>query len=223
MIFVMTHSNILNLWALKTKRVPKLMLKGPERPWPKQLVGSLTFWRILLESPVLRNGGALLPLGVAKLFLPHLVTPALALSATLIFLLLAVEGNLLPIRARDGEEREIERVLDLLRQRGRAVLTRIAAARGVEAGTLVLVVEQSSFAYLPRLTILSVQSLDDKTVLKLEPEEQRALGETLFAEGLTEQALLRVNLVRGRFLREVSLDAATISAHARLAGLAATR
>ncbi|MFQ6777058.1 hypothetical protein V6Z69_17800 [Cereibacter sphaeroides] len=169
---------------------------------------------------MLRNGAAVAPIPAAVLVAPDLVTASLALSPILLFLMLFAEGNLVPVRARSGDEDQVARVLDLLRLRGRTVLTKIAAGRGILAGRLTLVVEQSSLARLPPITLVSVQGGAEGRVLDLTAEEQHMIRETLFAEGLGEAALLRVNLVEKKPMREVSLEASSVSAHARLAAMA---
>ena len=218
MIFVLAPSTIFNRWTLKARRLPRLMLAEAQRPLPRRLMLSSAFWRMAAESPVLRNAAVVAPIPAAVLMAPDLVTASLGLSPALMFLMLFAEGSLVPVRARDDEAERAERVLDLLRTRGRAVLTRIAASRGIAKGKLTLVVEQSSLARLPPITLVSVHS--DNAVIDLSRDEQRMLREGLFAEGLKESMLLRVNLVQKTPVREVSLEAGTISAHARLAGMA---
>ncbi|MCE6952688.1 hypothetical protein LAZ40_24585 [Cereibacter sphaeroides] len=220
MIFVLAPSTIFNRWTLKARRLPRLMLAEAQRPLPRRLMLSSAFWRMAAESPMLRNAAVIAPIPAAVLVAPDLVTASLGLSPALLFLMLFAEGNLVPVRARKGEAEEAERVLDLLRTRGRAVLTRIAASRGVAKGKLTLVVEQSSLARLPPITLVSVHSASDNAVIDLSRDEQRMLREGLFAEGLDEAMLLRVNLVQKTPVREVSLEAGSISAHARLAGMA---
>ena len=83
------------------------------------------------------------------------------------------------------------------------------------------VVEQSALAKVPPLTLISVQ-IDDGTprILDLTPEERDALASAIFDADLTEQQLHRANLAENEFLRDTLLDAATVSAHARLAAMA---
>ncbi|MGP3697272.1 hypothetical protein [Rhodobacter sp. NSM] len=219
MIFVLAPSTIFNRRTLKVRRFPG-RLAEPQRPLPRRLMLSSAFWRMAVESSMLRNGAVVAPIPAAVVIAPDLVTASLALSPILLFLLLFAEGNLAPVKARNGDEDEVDRVLDLLRLRGKNVLTRIAAGRGIQAGRLTLVIEQSSLARLPPMTLVSVQSTADARVLDLTAEEQRMVRETLFAEGLNEAALLRVNLVQKKPMREVSLEVSSISAHARLAAMA---
>jgi hypothetical protein len=124
-------------------------------------------------------------------------------------------------RARLIEGVAAERGLDLLRVQGRAALTRIAAGRGLRAGELRLVVEQSELARLPPLTFVTVQSEAGPEVLALDAAEREVLREELFrggpGGGLDEATLLRINQRDDVFLREVAFDARGVSAHARLA------
>ncbi len=219
MILVLAPSTIFNRRTLQARRFPG-RFAAPQRPLPRRLLFSSAFWRMAAESAMLRNGAAVAPIPAAVLVAPDLVTASLALSPILLFLTLFAEGNLVPVRARSGDEDQVARVLDLLRLRGRTVLTKIAAGRGILAGRLTLVVEQSSLARLPPITRISVLGGAEGRVLDLTAEEQHMIRETLFAEGLGEAALLRVNLVEKKPMREVSLEASSVSAHARLAAMA---
>ncbi|WP_145106354.1 hypothetical protein [Cereibacter sediminicola] len=221
MIFVLAPSTTFNRKTLKARRFPGRFAE-PQRPLPRRLMLSTAFWRMAAESAMLRNGAVVAPIPAAVLVAPDLVTASLALSPILLFLLLFAEGHLVPVRPRSGDEDEVARVLDLLRLRGRSVLTRIAAERGILKGRLTLVIEQSSLARLPPITLVSIQNSADGRVLDLSDEEQRMVRETLFTDGLRESALLRVNLVEKKPMREVSLEAHSISAHARLAAMART-
>jgi hypothetical protein len=49
------------------------------------------------------------------------------------------------------------------------------------------------------------------------------IEEELFADGLDERLLQRVNLAQNTFLRSVAFDASAVSAHARLEALATAR
>ena len=219
MIFILAPSTMINRWALKARRLPGLMLTDV-RPWPRWLVLSPTFWRMAIEPHMVRNGAAVLPVPAAILFAPDLVQASLALSPVLLALVLFAEGDLLPVRAKAGESDNAQRLLDLLNQRGRQVLTRIAAERGIARGKLRLVLEQSALARLPAITLVSIQSEADGGVLDLTRAEQRMVRERLFAPGLTEAELKRVNIVERKLVREIVIEAQSVSAHARLAAAA---
>jgi hypothetical protein len=112
------------------------------------------------------------------------------------------------------------RGLDLLAVRGRRILAGIAAGRGLTEGALTLVVEQSGMARVAPLTIVSVQTATGPSYLDLDEGERAAIAE-LFADGLDERLLQRINLSEDRFVRTVAFEAKAVSAHARLAAMAA--
>jgi hypothetical protein len=56
--------------------------------------------------------------------------------------------------------------------------------------------------------------------LSLTEAEQRDLSDTIFAEGLTEERLQRVNLSRNKLEVSIAFDPAAVSAHQRLAAMA---
>jgi hypothetical protein len=56
-------------------------------------------------------------------------------------------------------------------------------------------------------------------VLTLDAEEQRMIRDGVFDEQLTEKKLHLVGLRENETLRAISLDTATISAHARMTAL----
>ena len=91
-------------------------------------------------------------------------------------------------------------------------------------GELHLAVEQSELARVVPLTVISVQLAGPPAeVLDLTDAEVRMIEKELFAPGLDERLLHRVNLARNTFFRSVSFDAAAVSAHARLEALATAR
>jgi hypothetical protein len=124
---------------------------------------------------------------------------------------------------------EIASTGDLIRARARELLIRVAARRGLASGTLHLVVEQSGMARVPPFTLASLHS-DTGEVLELDAEERALLAAGLFDDGLTERRLHVVGLTERRlhvvglatdtFMHATSLDARTVSAHARLAAMA---
>lgn len=190
---------------------------------PRKLMLSRTFWRMLLDSSLVRHTLVLSPIPAAMMVSPELVVTSLAVAPALLFGALFAEGNLLPVRRKPSDDENSDRALDLLSQRGRSILTRIAAERGLVQGRLVLVVEQSDIARLKPLTFVSVQDVETRAVLDLSPAERQMVRDGLFDHGFNERALLRVNLVQKKPLRSVALEASSISAHARLAGMARAR
>jgi hypothetical protein len=113
---------------------------------------------------------------------------------------------------------EAARRLDMLAFRARACLRQIAARRGIAQGDLHLVIEQSDFARVSPLTLVSVQTdQPEPHLLALDPEDRAILQAGLFDADLTERDLLDVNLRDETYLRDIVQDARGVSAHARLA------
>jgi hypothetical protein len=181
----------------------------------------------VFEHSLPRYVVALLPFPVAMLIWPDLALPISQAPLLMIGFVLFIETSVLSIGSPDrrrarATEAEAARALDLLRVRGREVLTRIAAGRGLTDGTLTLVVEQSAMARLRPLTLVRVRT-DGETPepLDLSPDEIALLRDGLFDEALPETLLHRVNQAENEFLRTVTLDVRGVSAHARLAAMAA--
>jgi hypothetical protein len=81
-----------------------------------------------------------------------------------------------------------------------------------------LVAEQSELARVPPLTLVSVQSaVPQPHVVDLDPEDRAILEDTLFDEDFTERMLHDVNMREDQPIREVRIEARSVSAHARLA------
>jgi hypothetical protein len=226
-MFIVTPDTVANPGALADRSAPGPVLQRFRTPWPRALVVSRAFWRLAFELPFLRYSLLLMPFPVAMLIWPEVALPISGAPLVMFLVVLYVEGNVLSLptparRAALIDRAEAERALDTLAVRGRAVLTRIAAGRAMTAGVLVLVVEQPLMAVVPPLTAVSVQDAEG-TVLRLDAAERAALAGGLFGGGLDARLLLRVNLSENRGLRMVTLEAGTISAHARLAALARAR
>lgn len=219
-MFILTPSSVLNFRALRRCTATGVMRRAGTLVFPRKLMLSRTFWRLLLDSSLVRHMIVLAPIPAAMLLLPEFVEVGLAVAPVLLLIALIAEGNVLPVTAQPGDDVTSDRTLDVLSQRGRSILTRIAAGRGMMQGRLMLVVEQSDMARLRPLTFVSVQDAETRAVLDLTPEERKMLREGLFDQGLEESTLLRVNLVQKKPLRSVALEASSISAHARLAGMA---
>jgi hypothetical protein len=115
-------------------------------------------------------------------------------------------------------EDEAARRIDAFTFRARAALRRIAARKGIAEGEIMLVAEQSELARVPPLTLVSVQSaVPEPHVMDLDPEDRAILQEGLFDEELTERMLHEANMREGQPIREVRIEARSVSAHARLA------
>jgi hypothetical protein len=221
-MIVIAPNTVLNPAALETRQVPKKIFRRigilPRR------AGIGTWARIVFDVQILRYLIALAPLVIAMMLSPRLALPiaqAPILMALLVgFLELKVLRPSERGRRRMVSEDAAARGLDTLRFRARAILTRLAARKGLSQDRLHLVIEQSELARVPPLTLVSVQ-LDgaDPQLLPLDAEDQRLIREALFGGDLTERDLLRINLREDVFLRDVALEARGVSAHARLAAL----
>lgn len=226
MLFILTPASLANPDALRTARIPKQALDRGFRIRPRGGLASKAFRRLILEQALTRYVIALAPFPAAMLIWPELALPISQAPVLMFGIVLYIESNVLSVPTPDRrraliDPAEAARGLDLLRERARAILTRIAARRDLGEGVLHLVVEQSAMARVPPFTLLSLQYEGARTeVLDLDPEEARLLRETLFDATLTERLLQTINLAENRFLRDVPLEARSVSAHARLAALA---
>jgi hypothetical protein len=226
-VFVLTPTTVLNPGALAERPVPKPLLGKGLGALPKGQVLRWPFWRMVFEHSLPRYLVALAPFPAAILIWPDLALPISQAPLLMIGLVLFIETSVLSIGSPDRRRRmadadEAARALDVLRVRGRSVLTRIAAGRGMAQGALTLIVEQSAMARVRPLTLVRVrQEGAVPEVLELTADERALLETGLFGEGLDERLLHRVNTAENTFLRVVALDAREISAHARLAAMAA--
>ncbi len=226
-MFIVTPSSVSNPAALGRGRVDRPLLGRGMPALPRGLFAARSFWRIMLELPMVRYSIVLLPFPVAMLIWPELALPISGAPLLMFLLILYVEGNVLSVPTAQKrraliDRAEAERGLDLFAARGRATLTRIAAGRGMAEGVLVLVVEQSAMARFPPLTYVALRDGAEGRTLDL-TEAERAMVADLFASDLDEALLHRINLSENVFLRSVTLDAASLSAHARLAAMARAR
>jgi hypothetical protein len=234
-IFLVTPSTVSNPRALVGGSPPRKILSGLASVFPRGLMLNPIWWRLALEYPLLRYSFALSPFPVAMLIWPDLALPISGAPLLMFLFIHYIEGELLSVSDPDKRRRllepaEAERRADLFARRAREVLTRIAAGRGMAEGELVLVVEQSAMAPVPPLTLVSLQQAQEDErrgcpVLELDAEERRLVTEGLFdaiaGKGkLTEREFHRMSLRENRFLHAVTLEARTISAHARMAALA---
>ena len=218
-MLILTHGTLRNPAILQVRQLPRKVF-GRVTPRLRQATVG-TRLRILAEFQILRYGATLLPLIVIGLTWTSAALPLAQAPLLMIVLIWWVEMRLLrvPAKRRAGliDPAEAERALDLLRVQGRAALTRIGAARDLRGGVLHLVIEQCDLRGLPPLTYVSVQSEDGPAVLDLDAGERQALRDSLFQPPLTERLLHRINLSQNVFLRDITLDARQVSAHARLA------
>lgn len=223
-MFIVSPETVTRPSMLEMRQVPRRFLgRGLLIPRRGGSVGHVA--RMIFEVEILRYLGALLPFVVAALVWQDQALAIAQAPLVMVFVVYAVEMKFLRVpparRAALISEGDAERGLDLLAVRARAILTRIAAGRGLAQGHLHLVVEQSELCRLPPLTYVSVQSEDGPEVVALSIQEAALIRDTLFQPPLDERGLHLINLSQDEFLRDVGLDLRSISAHARLAAMAA--
>lgn len=229
MILVVTPSRILNPGTLAARRVPRQFLGRGIGPVPRGAPFSALSWRLVFDQALARYCLALAPFPLAMLVWPDLAFGISQAPLLMILIVLFIESSVLSYPAPSQRrallpEAEAARRLDTLAARARAALTKIAAARDMAEGTLTLVVEQSALARVPVLTLISVQAApadgaEAPVCLELDKDEGALLA-GLFDAAFPEAALHRANLRENVFLRAHTLDAAGLSAHARLAAMA---
>lgn len=228
MILFAAPSRVANPSVLEITAPPRKFLGRGFGVVPRGTVTKAGFWRLVVEFQVLRYSVALLPFPAAMFAWPHLALPISQAPLLMFIVVWLVESRVFSVpreaRGRLVGEVEAARALDAFRVRGAAVLSRIAAGRGMMTGELHLAVEQSELARVAPLTVVSVQlSGPPAQVLDLSDDEVRMIEKDLFAPGFDERLLQRVNLAQDTFLRSVAFDASAVSAHARLEALATAR
>jgi hypothetical protein len=223
-MFIVSPDTVTRPSMLEMRQLPRRFL-GRGLLIPRRGGSAAHLARMVFEVEILRYLGALLPFALAALIWKDQALAIAQAPLLMVFVVYAVEMKFLrvPPARRAGliDEAETERGLDLLAVRGRAILTWIAAGRGMMQGHLHLVIEQSELNRLPPLTYVSVQSEDGPEVIGLSADEEALIRETLFQPPLDERRLHLINLSQDDCLRDIALDARTISAHARLAAMAA--
>ncbi|WP_424973606.1 hypothetical protein [Dinoroseobacter sp. S124A] len=229
MILVVTPETVLGKSTLDTSYVPRRLMSLGVWVYPRGGLFSKLFWRIVFEKSLARYVIALLPFPLLMIARPDWALGLSQAPLAMFGFVLIIETYVLTVSDRDkrralATEAEVARVQDLLQVRARSVLARIAAARDMRAGELHLMIEQSGLIRVPQLTFLSVQEGgEDPRFLSLTPAERQDVQDTIFAEGLTEDALQRVNLSQNKLEVSVPFDPAEVSAHARLAAMARAR
>lgn len=222
-MWILGPDSVGNSTALQIRWLPRKYL-GRTALWPR--AGDWRLWaRVIFEMEVLRY--ALAPFVVAAVTLPQYAIVIAKAPVLMVIAIYLVESRLLRAtsdqRARLASEDEIDRGLDLLRSRARAILSKIAAGRGLQSGCLHLVIEQSDLLRIPPLTLVSVQSEDGPELLTLDGTERAQIADTLFAPPLSEADLQRIGLARKIEVHDLSFEPAQLSAHARMSALMAAR
>jgi hypothetical protein len=224
-MFILSPDTVANRAALDIRWLPRRFL-GRTILWPRQ--GGWRLWlRVVFETEVLRYALALLPFVIAALIWQDY---AIIIAKAPILMLIAiylVEARLLRAtpaqRAALVPEAQADSGLDMLRARARAILTKIAARRGLQSGCLHLVIEQSDLFRVAPLSLVSVQSDEGPELLALDADERALIADTLFAPPLTERQLQRIGLARKIEIHDLTFEPVQVSAHARMAALMAAR
>ena len=224
-MFILSPDTVRNTEPLKIRWLPRRYL-GRTTLWPKrQGWGMLA--RMIFETEVLRYALVLTPFAIAALVWPQY---AIVIAQAPVLMLVAIhlfEAKFMRVprdkRAGLIAPDSADAGLDLLGQRARQILSKIAAGRGMTSGRLHLVIEQSELMRVPPFTLVSVQSDEGPELLALDARERAMIAETLFTEPLTERQLQKIGLARKIELHDLTFDPATVSAHARMAALMAAR
>lgn len=222
-MFIVTPDTVWNPAALETRQVPKRML-GRIAVLPRRGGGVGLWARLIFEVQVLRFTAALAPFVAAMFIWRDLALPIAQAPLAMVLVIGFVELKVLAVsRDRRAALMPADRAaatLDAFRFRAMAILTRIAARRGMTGGEITLVVEQSEIARVPPLTLVSVQQGGaDPAILPLDTGDRAVIRETLFDAELSERQLHRVNQRDNEFLRSATLETRSVSAHARMAAL----
>lgn len=218
-MFIVCEETVVNAGVLETRSLPKKFF-GRVQVVPRR--GGLRLWvRLLVEMQPLRYLTALAPFLVMPLASRNLALPVMQAPLAMLAVVAFVELKVLRLsdRARDRlmSADESARIQEAFAFRAKAALRQIAARRAISAGELILVAEQSELARVVPLTFVSVQSADPSPhLLALDATERGYLG-ALFDAELTERDLQHANLRQGRFIRDIRIEAAGVTAHSRLA------
>lgn len=220
-VFVMTPDTVWNPGPLRIKTVPRKLIDRI-MVMPRREAGWRTVLRVIFEYQILRYTVALSPFLIAMLIWPEFALPIAQAPVLMLIVVGFVELRFLRVphdkRKHAATEAEAARAFDALAFRARKILSEVAARRGVTAGEIHLVVDQSDLARVAPLTIVTVQSeLDGEGVVALSPEERQMIRDQLFDDDFTERQLHAANTREGKFMRSIAFDARGVTAHARLA------
>lgn len=220
-LFVLSPDTVWNPGILNFPTAPrKILERGMILPRRDVTWGFIA--RAIFESQVLRFVITLMPFGIAAIVWPGAALPVSQAPILMLATVGVVELRLLRVpRAKRKDmttEAEAARALDTLNFRGRRILAQLAASRGIETGTIFLVVEQSDMVRVPPMTIVSLQLDHGKSrLVPLTTEERAVIRDGLFDEEFTERHLFLANQREGEPFRSVAFEARGVSAHARLA------
>lgn len=222
-MFIVCPSTLWNANALETQSTPKRIF-GRVLVLPRVDATLGLILRLVLEVQILRYLLPLSPFAVAMFIWRDLALPIAQAPIVMLIVIGFVEMQLLTVkpekRHRMISDADMARVKDALRFNATRILTRIAALRDMQAGEILLVVEQSELAHIPPLTLVSVQqSAPSAEVLDLSAAERAIIADLLFQDDLTERSLHLTGLRENDTLHSIALDARGVSAHARMAAL----
>jgi hypothetical protein len=177
--------------------------------------------RLIFEVQILRYLVPLIPFIVAMFVWPDLALPISQAPIPMMLLIAFFETRVLSIKPAKRStlisDADMARAEDALRFNARSILRQIAAKRMLRTEEIVLVVEQSTMARVPPLTLVSVQEAEPTPrVLDLDAEEHALIEASLFDDTFTEADLHRVTLRQNENLRAIAFDASTLSAHERM-------
>lgn len=220
-LFVLSPDAVWNPSLLNFPTAPrKILERGMILPRRDVTWGFVA--RVIFESQVLRFVIALLPFGIAAIIWPGAALPISQAPVLMLVAIGVIELRVLRLsRAKRKDmtsEAAAARALDSLNFRGRRILAQLAASKGIETGTIYLVIEQSDMVRVPPLTIASLQLDEGKSrLVPLTSEERAIIRDGLFDDEFSERDLFLANQREGVAFRAVSYDARGVSAHARLA------
>lgn len=217
-MFIVCDQTLLNPSILETRSLPKKFF-GRVQVIPRK--GTLRLWaRLILEMQLVRYLSALLPFVFVALSSRDLALPITQAPLAMLVVIAVVEMKVLRLSVAGREalmdEDEALRRLDTFDFRARACLRKLAAKRGQQDGELAIVCEQSELARVAPLTLLSVQSASPNPhVVDLDAGDRQILS-TIFDDAFSERDLQRANLRLDSYIREVKIEAQSVSSHARL-------
>ncbi|MEM7745714.1 MAG: hypothetical protein AAF409_18595 [Pseudomonadota bacterium] len=225
MLLFLTPETLASPSNLTINTVPRRFLTLGRRLYPRAMFGKL-FWRTVIEAPVARYCIALSIFPIALIFKPEWALPISLAPVPMAMFVMVFESYVLSVPSPTARRAlmdpvDADRGTDLLKVRANDVLTKLAAERGADSGTLNLVIEQSDLLKIPPLTYVSVQQEGGKpSFMDLGAAEREMIAEILFDADLTEDKLRMINVFQDTQVRVYTIDPKQISAHARLAAMA---
>lgn len=224
-LFILSPDTVWNAGALEFRSAPRKILERVTL-WPRRAAGRGLFWRIVFESQILRFSLALAPFVLVMLIWPAMALPVSQAPILMLIFIGFIELRVLRVprhkRSAVTSPEAAAQAIDTLNFRGRDLLARIAARRGLNEGELYLVVDQSDLAGVTPLTLVSVQTSFGKSrLLALDEEERGWISDALFDEVFPEEVLHKANLRENEFMRSVAFNTGAVTAQARLDALLA--